>query len=60
LRLGFCAGFTDDFRPLIFAHRARAAAAIFALPAALIFRFLFGAASFCTLAGDPKIRPSSF
>jgi hypothetical protein len=43
-RLAFLAGFTDNFFPLTFAHLALAAAEIFALPAALIFRFFFGTA----------------
>ena len=41
--LGFT-GSTGDFVPLIFAHRALAAAEIFALAAALIVRFPFAAA----------------
>ena len=44
LRLAFLTGFTADFRPLTFAHLARCPAAIFRLPAALIFRRLTGLA----------------
>ncbi len=40
---GLFAGFTATLGPLIFAHRARAAAAILALPTALSFRRFLGA-----------------
>lgn len=42
LRLAFLTGFAADFRPFTFAHRARCAAAIFRLPAVLIFRRIGG------------------
>ena len=45
LRLAFLTGFAPVFRPLTFAHRARAAAAILRLAAALILRRLWGAAA---------------
>jgi hypothetical protein len=45
---------------LTFAHRNLAAAAIFALPAALILRFFFGATAVTDFGEAPKIRPSSF
>ncbi len=60
LLLAFFAGFTDNFFPLIFAHLALAAAEIFALPAALIFRLFFETARAIGLVGEPKIRPSFF
>jgi hypothetical protein len=48
------AGFTDNFRPLTFAHLALAAAEIFALPAALIFHFFFGTARAADLVEEPN------
>src|ERR1017187_4770990 len=48
------------FAALIFAHLAFWAAAILALPAALILRLFFGAAGAAGLVEEPKICPSSF
>ena len=48
------------FAPLIFAHRALAAAEILALPAALILRLFFGVAGAAVLIDEPKICSSSF
>jgi hypothetical protein len=53
LRRAFFTGFAADFRPLTFAHRALAAAAIFRLLAALIFRRLRGAAAPAVPANSP-------
>jgi hypothetical protein len=53
LPLAFFTGFTDTLFPLTFAHLARAAAAILALLAALIFRCFFGAE--LAWAGAPRI-----
>ena len=56
LRLAFQTGFAADFRPLAFAQRARWAAAIAALPAALMPRRFRGAV--LALAVPPKMRVS--
>lgn len=50
----------DFFAALIFAQRAFCAAAIFALPAALILPFLAGLAALEVGAAPPKIEVSSF
>ncbi|MFZ0825802.1 MAG: hypothetical protein WAO02_00110 [Verrucomicrobiia bacterium] len=60
LRRAFFAGFAGDFLPLTFAQRSFCAATILALPAALIFRRCFRTTGVAGLAGEPKIRPSSF
>src|SRR5208282_3931322 len=52
LRLAFLTGFAADFRPFALAHLARCAAAIFRLPAALIFRRLTGVVT-------PAVLPNS-
>lgn len=56
-RLAFLTGFAADFRPFIFAHLARCAAAIFRLPAVLIFRRLGGEVA---LSGLANSRESCF
>jgi hypothetical protein len=60
LPLAFRAGFTDGFPALTLAHLALAAAEIFALPAALIFRFFLGTAEAAGLVEEPNSWPSSF
>jgi hypothetical protein len=58
--LAFLTRFTDNFRPLTFAHLALAAAEIFALPAALIFHFFFGTARATDLVEEPNNWLSPF
>jgi len=53
-------GIYFPFAALTFAQRNFAAAEILALPAALILRLFFGAATATGLVEEPKIRPSSF
>ncbi len=59
-RLAFFTALTGRFSPLALAHLALAAAAMFALPAALTLRFLLGTSPFPDLAGVPNTRLSSF
>ena len=59
VRLVFLTGFTDNFFPRFFDQRARAAAAILALPATLIFRRFLGAGVLVVLV-DPKSLTNLF